>query len=83
MPSLAHYPAVLMNLSEAYFQLEEYARSEQTYQRYLEFGRNQPTAWRASLRMAEIKSLHQKMTPQIEKAFTDTVNHYPMSPGAT
>jgi predicted Zn-dependent protease len=79
---LIHYPQVLMNLAESYFQLDEFARAEKIFAKYLEIGRNQPNAWRASLRLAEIKSLHQKMTPEIETAFTDTVNSYPMSPGA-
>ena len=80
---LAHYPQVLMNLSESYFQLEEFDRAEKSFERYLEYGRNQPNAWRASLRIAEIKSLNHKISPEIEAAFTETINHYPMSPGAT
>ena len=79
---LARYPEVLMNLSESYFQLGEYARADKTYQEYLEFGRNQPNAWRAILRVAEIKSLNQKISPEIEAAFTETNNRYPMSLGA-
>jgi tetratricopeptide (TPR) repeat protein len=79
---LIHYPQVLMNMAESYFQLEEFARADKVFAQYLDIGRNQPNAWRASLRIAEIKSLHQKMTPEIETAFTDTVNNYPISPGA-
>jgi predicted Zn-dependent protease len=79
---LPHYPEVLMNLSESYFQLEEFARASKSFEKYLDYGRNQPNAWRASLRIAEIKSLDQKMTPEIEAAFTETVNSYPLSPGA-
>jgi predicted Zn-dependent protease len=78
---LSHYPQVLMNLAESYFDLEEFARSEEMFKKYMDYGRNQPNAWRASLRLAEIKSLHQKMSPEIEAAFTETVNSYPMSPG--
>ena len=76
------YPHVLMNLAESYFQLEEYKKSEETFARYLEIGRNQPNAWRASLRVAEIKSIHQKMDAVTENAFMDTINHYPMTSGS-
>ena len=80
--SLNQYPHVLMNLAESYFQLEEYKKSDETFKRYLEVGRGQPNAWRASLRIAEIHALHQKPGPETEAAFTDTVNRYPMTPGA-
>ncbi len=80
--SLGQYPQVLMNLSEAYFQLEELSRAETSFLKYLDLGRNHPSAWRASLRLAEIKMLQQQKPAEVEKAFTDTINRYPMSPGA-
>jgi tetratricopeptide (TPR) repeat protein len=79
---LSLYPHGLLNLAESYFQLEEYKRAQDAYEKYLEVGRNQPMAWRASLRIAEIHALHQKMNPEIEKAFTDTINRHPMTSGA-
>ncbi len=80
--SVSLYPQVLMNLAESYFQLDELKKSEEVYQRYLLVGGNQPNAWRASLRIAEIKSIHQKASPTTEAAYTETVNRYPMTPGA-
>jgi tetratricopeptide (TPR) repeat protein len=79
--SLNQYPHVLMNLAESYFQLDEYKKSEDTYKRYLEVGRSFPEAWRASLRLAEIHALNQKHSTETEKAFTETINRYPMTPG--
>ena len=79
---LPHYPEVLMNLAESYFQLEELTLSSQTYRKYLDYGKNQPNAWQASLRIAESQSINQKISPEIEKAFTETINTYPISPGA-
>lgn len=79
---LAHYPEVLMNLAESYFQLEEWTLASQSYQRFLDAGKNRPNAWRASLRIAEAEGMNQKMSPAIEKSFTETINSYPMSPGA-
>lgn len=79
--SLSQYPHVLMNLAESYFQLEEFKKSEETYKRYLDNGRSYPQAWRASLRIAEIRALNQPHSAAIEKSFTDTINSYPMTPG--
>jgi tetratricopeptide (TPR) repeat protein len=76
------YPSVVLNLAEAYFQLEEYQRAEKEYKKYLEVGRAQPHAWRAHLRLAELQALHQPVTSHTEKAYTDTINRYPMTPGA-
>jgi tetratricopeptide (TPR) repeat protein len=80
--SLAQYPHVLMNLAESYFQLEEYKKAEETFERYLVVGHNYPQAWRASLRLAEIRALNHQHSVETEKAFTDTINRYPMTPGA-
>ena len=80
--ALNQYPNVLMNLAESFFQLEEYKRAEETFVKYLEHGKNHPNAWRASLRIAELKALNQKQNEASEKAFMATVNSYPMSPGA-
>jgi len=77
---LAQYPHVLMNLGEAFFQLEEYGKAEENFKKFLEIARSQPFAWKASLRLAEIHSMNK---PQdYEKNFTETVNQYPMTPGA-
>ena len=76
----ARYPHVYMNLGEAYFQLEEYGKSEEGFRKYLENARTQPTAWKASLRVAEIRSM--RKPSESEKNFTETVNQYPMTPGA-
>ncbi len=80
--SLAQYPNVLMNLAESYFQLEEFKRAGETYAKFMVYGKNHPNAWRASLRIAELGILNQRQSEITEKAFTETVNHYPMSPGA-
>jgi tetratricopeptide (TPR) repeat protein len=77
------YPQVLMNLAESYFQLEEYKKADVQFKRYLDLGRSQPAAWRASLRIAEIQALNQKQSPEVEAAFTNTINQYPRTPGAT
>ena len=80
--SLGQYPHALMNLAESYFQLEEYQKSEDAFKKFLAMGGAQPNAWRASLRIAEIHALNQKPGPETESAFTETVNRYPMTPGA-
>ena len=79
---LAHYPNVLLNLGESYFQLEEVDRAAAAYQKYLQLAQNQPAAWRASLRLAEITAMKQSLSAEAEKAFTETINRYPISPGA-
>ena len=77
---LAGYPHVYMNLGESYFQLEEFVKAEGSFKKYLEIARAQPTAWKASLRVAEIRSM--KSPKESEKNYTETVNQYPMTPGA-
>ena len=79
---LPHYPEVLANLAESYFQLEEFKKASDTYQKFLAYGKGRPDAWQASLRIAETQSFHEKVNPQVEKAFTETINSYPISPGA-
>ncbi len=76
------YPFVVLNLAESYFQLEEFEKAEKTFLRYLEIGSNYPNAWRASLRVAEIRALNLKHSPETEVAFMETVNRFPMTPGA-
>jgi len=78
--SLMQYPQVYMNLAESFFQLEEYGRAEDAFKKYLELARAQPPAWKASLRLAEIHSIQNPAG--YEKNFTETVNQYPMTPGA-
>ena len=77
---LLQYPHVLINLAESYFQLEEYSRAEENFKKYLEIARSQPAAWKASLRLSEIRSINSPKDS--EKNFTETVNQYPMTPGA-
>jgi tetratricopeptide (TPR) repeat protein len=77
---LPQYPHVFLNLAEALFQLEEYGKAEENLKKYLEMARTQPTAWKASLRLAEIRSINNPKDS--EKNFTETVNQYPMTPGA-
>lgn len=79
---LSRYPFVLLNLAEAYFQLEELDRAEKEFKRYLEYGSAQPVAWRAGLRLAEITAIREGLNARAEKAFVDTVNRFPVSPGA-
>lgn len=79
---LSRYPAVLLNLAESYFQLDELDRAEKEFKRYLDYGSAQPVAWRAGLRLAEITAIREGMSAKAEKAFLDTVNRFPVSPGA-
>ena|GEM_PF-3360214 len=81
--AVQEYPHVLLNLGESYFQLDEYTKAESTFKKYLDEGGNEPQAWRASLRVAEIHAMNHTFSPSIEKDFTDTINHYPMTPGAS
>lgn len=76
------YPQVLLNLAESTFQLGEYERAEGYFLKYQEIARAQPSAWRAALRLAEIRALHHKMEGAVEKSFVETVNSYPMTLGA-
>ena len=77
---LTQYPHVLINLAESFFQLEEYGKAEENFKKYIEMARSQPSAWKASLRLAEIHSINNPK--ESEKNFTETVNQYPMTPGA-
>ncbi len=74
------YPHVNMNLGESYFQLQEYAKAENSFKLYLLHARTQPTAWKASLRLSEIRSMNHPRDS--EKNYIETVNQYPMTPGA-
>jgi len=80
--NLPQYPHPIMNLAESFFQLEEFQRANDTFEHFLKVGANHPEAWRASLRIAEIKALNQRLDGGAENAFVDTVNRYPMTPGA-
>ncbi len=79
---LPHYPLVLLNLGESYFQLEESQRSVGVYKRFIEIARNQPSAWKASLRIAEITAMNEHVNSRAEGALIGTINQYPLSPGA-
>lgn len=76
------YPQVLLNLAESIFQLGEYSRAESYLIKYQSIARAQPSAWKAALRLAEIRALHQKMEGSVEKIFIETINQYPMTLGA-
>ena len=79
---LSSYPGVLLNLAESYFQLEELDRAEAAFKRFLDVGYSQPSAWRASLRLAEISAMRTRLDVAAERGFMDTINRYPLSPGA-
>ena len=79
---LSHFPLVLLNLGESYFQLEEFQRSLGAYKRFIEIARNQPSAWKASLRIAEITAMNETVNSKAEAALIGTINQYPLSPGA-
>ncbi len=79
---LGSYPAVLLNLGESYFQLEELSRAESIFKKFMEIGSGNPMAWRASLRLAEIKAMGSTLNLEAEKAFMETINRYPLSQGA-
>ncbi|NDG85285.1 MAG: hypothetical protein EBX52_09665, partial [Proteobacteria bacterium] len=79
---LSSYPVVLLNLAEAYFQLDELQRAGEGFKRFLDVGPGLPSAWRASLRLAEISAMKTKLDASAEKGFMDTINRYPLSPGA-
>ncbi len=80
--ALPRYPDVLLNLAESYFQVDELSRSTETWQKFLAYGKGRPNAWQASLRLAEVQGVREKIGPKLEQAFTETINSYPMSPGA-
>ncbi|MBU6154107.1 MAG: tetratricopeptide repeat protein [Bdellovibrionales bacterium] len=79
---LPSYPAVLLNLGESYFQLEELSRAEDLFKRFMDIASGNPMAWRASLRLAEIKAMGASLNADAEKAFMETINRYPLSQGA-
>jgi tetratricopeptide (TPR) repeat protein len=74
------YPHVFMNLGEAFFQLDEFDKADESFSKFLEHGRSMPNAWKASLRIAEIRSM--KNPSDFEKNFTEMVNRHPMTSGA-
>ena len=76
------YPVVLLNLAEAYFQLDELDRAAGSFKRFLDVGAGVPSAWRASLRLAEISAMRTRLDAAAEKGFMETINRYPLSPGA-
>ena len=79
---IASYPAVLLNLAESFFQLDERSRAEATFKRFMEVASGNPTAWRASLRLAEIKAMGSSLNSEVEREFMATINRYPLSQGA-
>ncbi len=79
---LPSYPAVLLNLAEAYFQLDEMDRARTTLQKFLEVGPSHIGAWRASIRLAELSAMTDGLNEKTEKDFMETINRYPLSPGS-
>lgn len=81
---LIHKPFVLLNLAESYFSLDELTRSQAEFERYLSIAQAQPSAWRAALRVAEIKAMRSENVESqaYVDAFRETINRYPLSPGA-
>jgi tetratricopeptide (TPR) repeat protein len=78
-------PGVYLNRAEVLYWLGDHARAEEGFRSFLERFANHPAAWRASYRMGELLGRVAKSESQAESRrwFTETINRYPYSAGAT
>jgi len=80
------FPAFYLNWGEAFYQLRQYDRSAEVMKEFLELYPRYPAGWRASFRLGEIqarKSASSESTAAARDWYYQTINHFPLSAGAT
>src|SRR5690606_20869595 len=77
-------PTVLLNRAEALYSLGQWDRAENAFEEFLVKHPSHPSGWRATFRLGEIAGRkHGKSFADVSrKRFYETVNRFPMSPGA-
>ncbi len=78
-------PGVYLNRAETFYWLGNLARAGEAFKEFLARFPNHPVAWRASYRLGELaaRSAAGRSGAEAREWFSNTINRYPYSPGAT
>jgi tetratricopeptide (TPR) repeat protein len=86
-PSEAHsFPSFFINRGEALYQLGQFEIAKQVFHEVIDHYAGLPEGWRATFRLGEIVAkgtLDPEKIKESRSWFYDTINRYPLSPGAT
>lgn len=85
-PNEASRSAVLsLNRAESLYWLGQYEQSKEAFQNFLKNFSSHPAGWKALLRLAEIEGRkpNGKGLPLMREKLLETINRFPLSPGAT
>jgi tetratricopeptide (TPR) repeat protein len=81
------YAPLAINRAEALYGLGQFDRAQAAFTAFLKDFASNPAGWRATFRLGEIASRVAPQTPASAKLartwYYDTVNRFPMTPGAT
>ena len=80
------YAPFYLNEGEALYQLGQYDRAEKIFLDYVAQFPNPPYGWRATFRLGEIWARRAENRENRQKSrdyFTETINRFPLTPGAT
>lgn len=80
------FPAIHLNRAEALYGLGQYDRASESFVEFLKKYPSYPQGWRAMYRLGEIhgrKKVAAATTAESRKWFSETINRFPFSPGAT
>ncbi|MFL5814631.1 MAG: tetratricopeptide repeat protein [Bdellovibrionia bacterium] len=79
------YPAIHLNRGEVLYGLGEYQEARKVFEDFAKKYSGYPHGWRASFRLGEIygRQAGPANEDSSRKWFYDTINHYPLSSGAT
>ncbi len=79
------FPSVHINRAESLYWLKQFDRAEEAFKKFLEDYSGHPAGWRATYRLGEIYARKNESRSRAEsrKWFYETINRYPLSPGAT
>jgi tetratricopeptide (TPR) repeat protein len=78
----SRFPGVYLNRAEALYGLKEYDRSKEAFSEFLDKYSHHPYGWRATYRLGEIEG-RKSVQGETRKWFSETINRFPFSPGAT
>jgi tetratricopeptide (TPR) repeat protein len=79
------YPAIHLNRGETLYGLGEYEEARKIFEEFVAKYSGYPHGWRATYRLGEIygRGVGQANEISSRKWFYDTINHFPLSSGAT
>jgi predicted Zn-dependent protease len=79
------FPAIFVNRAEALYGLGQFDRAREAFDGFLKEFPGHPAGWRAAFRIGEIEGRKPGDEARSESRhwFYETINHYPLSPGAT